>query len=58
MDCPKCEEPMEPDPDNRVFLLPTYEPHNAPLQIGTNQGLRVRVYRCQECGYVLLGLAQ
>lgn len=52
MDCPKCEEPMTPQ--DGVFWLPRHEPNNTPLPISTTQGLRVRVYWCEECGYVLL----
>ena len=55
MDCPKCEEPMAPY--EGVFWLPGHAPQNTPTPISTTQGLRVRAYRCAECGYVLLGPA-
>jgi len=54
MNCPKCDEPMEPD--DRVFWLPVHVPGNIP-PISNSLGLSVRAYRCEDCEYVILKLA-
>lgn len=54
MNCPKCSEPMKVHDD--VFWLPRHAPNNNP-PISNSGGMRVRAYKCEECGYVLLGEA-
>lgn len=55
MDCPKCDEHMELLQD--TFVLPRHSPNDHP-PISANGGLPVRAYKCEDCGYVILGLVR
>lgn len=54
MNCPKCDTPIAVN--NNTFWLPQHIPANNP-PISQTEGLPVRVYRCEECEYVILKLA-